>query len=113
MFHVVHTTPKRVLSHLLRLKREGEALLTRRELDPITEGMWAHRVFKYLAKISQDPDTFERVLWKRAVAVSPPDSPKPAIRSVEEMTRIQKEHVKRNLITLSAAIEQFEAQYAQ
>jgi hypothetical protein len=112
MFHVVHTTPKKALSHLLRLRREGEALLNRTTLDPLAEGMWSHRLFRYLKKISTDPETFERLLWKSAMAISLDGMPS-KIRTVEDMTRVQKKHVSNHLVTLAGAIEQFEAQYEQ
>jgi hypothetical protein len=110
MFRVVHTTPKRVWSHLLRLKREGEALLNRPDLDPLAQGMWADRMFRYLKKISADPETFERVIWNKMVALALDDFP-PAVRSGQEMANIQRKHVEKNLVTLTGAIEQFEAQY--
>jgi hypothetical protein len=112
MFRVVHTTPKRVLSHLLRLQREGEALLAQETLEILTEGMWGDRVFKYLRKISTDPQTFERVLFKSAMPLSLHGLRAP-IRSAEEMTQLQKKHVTRNLAILAGAIEQFEAQYLE
>ena len=110
MFHVVHTTPKRVLSHLLRLQREGEALLNQRTLEQLTEGMWSHRLFSYLRKISTDPETFDRLIWNTPMPDLLHDPPTP-IRSVAEMTRVQKKHVTKHLVTLAGAIEQFEAQY--
>ena len=112
MFRVIHTTPKKALSHLRRLQREGEALLNQPALEPLTEAMWADRLFRYLRKISADPDTFERVIWNKALALCMDDSP-PAIRSEEELSKSQKKHVERNLVTLAGAIEQFEAQYEE
>ena len=41
---------KRVLQHLARLRREGEALVHYRPLDELPQAMWSHRVEKYLAK---------------------------------------------------------------
>ena len=84
--------------------------MIRPDLDPLAEARWADRMFKYLKKISTDPDTFDRLLWKKMVALSL-DDPPPPIRSELEMTKVQKKHVERNLITLAGAIEQFEAQY--
>ena len=112
MFRITHTTPKKALSHLLRLQREGEALLLREEIDARAEGMWSDRVFRFLRKISADPDTFDRLMW-----IDPPtislDFSAPVIRSVEEMTNVQKKHVQKSLITLAGAMEQFEAQYEE
>ena len=86
--------------------------MRRPELDPLSGGMWMHRVFRYLRKISVDPDTFERVMWNRAMPLSL-DDPLPKIRSVQEMTKVQQKHVQRSLVTLGAAIEQFEAEYEE
>ena len=110
MFRVTHTTPKRVLAHLYRLQREGEFLLRQPELSPLDEGRWEDRVFRYLKRISTDPDTFERLMWNDPVALSL-DGPDRRIRSVEEMTKAQKRHVQKAMITLAGAIDQFEAQY--
>jgi hypothetical protein len=110
MFRVVHTTPKRVLSHLLRLRREGEALLNETTVSQLAEAKWSCRLFEYLRKISADPETFDRLLWKTPMPDLLAFHP-PVIRSVEEMSQIQKKHVAGHLVTLTGAIEQFEAEY--
>jgi hypothetical protein len=112
MFRVVHTSPKRVLSHLHRLKREGEALLQSETLDPRAEAMWSDRLFRYLRKISEDPATFERLLMKSVMALSTEAVP-PPVKSPQELTKVWKKHVANHLVTLAGAIEQFEAQYEQ
>ena len=112
MFRVTHTTPKKVMSHLLRLQREGEALLLREELNALAEGMWADRVFRYLKKISVDPDTFERLMWIDPPTVSLDFTSGQAL-SVEERSNAMKKHVQKHLITLVGAIEQFEAHYEE
>jgi len=112
MFRVTHTTPKKVLSHLLRLQREGEALLGQAQVSALDEGKWADRVFRYLKKISTDPETFERLIWKNMVPMSLDFRPR-ALPTLEEMTKIQKKHVQKTMITLAGAIEQFEAQYEE
>lgn len=72
MFRVIHTTPKRALSHLLRLQREGEGLLGEAEVGARAEAVWSDRVFKYLKRISEDPNTFERLMWNDVVNSTAP-----------------------------------------
>lgn len=96
---------------MLRLQREGEALLELPHLGHLAEGMWAHRLFKYLRKIAADPDTFERLLWKTALTINLDVIEPHRYRTIEEVTTVQKRHVRRHLVTLAGAIEQFEAQY--
>jgi len=112
MFRVTHTTTKKALAHLRRLQAEGEALLEQSELDALTQGRWEDRVFRYLKKISADPETFERIMWNDPQILSLDfDGPDRRIRTIEEMTKAQKKHVQKALITLVSAMEQFEAQY--
>jgi hypothetical protein len=111
MFRVTHTTPKRVLNHLRRLQREGTALLAEPEVSQLDEGRWTDRVFRYLSKISEDPETFERVIARDFPHFS--SFPPPAVESVEEMSMMLKRYVENHLITLAGAIEQFEAQYEE
>ena len=110
MFRVVHTTPKKVLSHLRRLQREGEGLLGEAEVGARAEAFWSDRVFKYLKRISADPETFERLMWNYPVALPPPEVFIPR-RTIAEIVAAQRREVQKTLITLAGAIEQFEAQY--
>ncbi len=110
MFRVIHTTPKKALSHLRRLQKEGEGLLGEAEVGARAEGIWSDRVFKYLKRISADPETFERLMWNDVVTLPPPEVFLPR-RTAEEIIAAQRKEVQKTLITLAGAIEQFEAQY--
>lgn len=110
MFSVSHTTPKKALSHLRRLREEGEGMLGEAEIGARAEGVWSDRVFGYLKKISVDPDTFERLMWNDVVTLPPPEEYHPR-KTPEEINAAHRKAVQNTLITLSAAIEQFEAQY--
>jgi len=110
MFRVIHTTPKKALSHLGRLQKEGEGLLGEAEVGARAEGIWSSRVFKYLKKISADPGTFERLMWNDVVTLPPPEASRPR-RTPEEISAAQRKEVQMTLVTLAGAIEQFEAQY--
>jgi len=74
--------------------------------------MWADRVFRYLKKISMDPETFERLMWIDPPTLSLDSTSLPTL-SVEERSNAMKKHVQKNLITLAGAIEQFEAHYEE
>lgn len=74
------------------------------------EASWSDRVFKYLKRISADPDTFERLMWNDVVTLPPPEEYHPR-KTSEEIIAAQRKEVQKTLITLSSAIEQFEAQY--
>ena len=110
MFRVVHTTPKKALGHLRRLQKEGDGILGEAIVGARTEAFWSARVFKYLKKISVDPDTFERLAWNDVVTLPPPDEYHP-MKTPEEIIAAQRKNVQKTLITLGSAIEQFEAQY--
>ena len=110
MFTVTHTTPRKVFGHLLRLQKEGGELLENESLDQRGEGMWSYRVYNYLGRISTDPETFARLNY-----IDPPTLDinlveRPQLTK-EEMTQIQYRHVRKTLVTLAGAIEQFEAQF--
>ena len=111
MFEVTHTSPRRALSHLMRLQAEGETLLGREFIEAIEGGRWEERVFGYLKKIAAVPATFEVVDVKNGMVISPLDMMHEPPLTEEEITFIQKQRVNKALITLAGAIEQFEAQY--
>ena len=91
---------------------EGEALLEQSELGALAQGRWEDRVFRYLKKISTDPETFERIMWNDPKTLSLDfNEPDRRIRTIEEMTKVQKNHVQKALVTLVSAMDQFEAQY--
>lgn len=110
MFRITHTTPKKALSHLRRLRKEGEGLLGEAEVGARAEARWSDRVFRILKKISANPDTFERLMWNDVVTLPPPEEYHPR-KTNEEIIAAQRKEVQKTLITLSGAIEQFEAQY--
>jgi hypothetical protein len=110
MFRVVHTSPKRALGHLRRLRAEGEGLLGEAEVGMLTEAFWSDRVFRYLQRIAVDPGTFDRMMWHDVVTLPPPEEYRPP-KTTEEHSRAQRQAVQKTLITLTGAIEQLEAQY--
>ncbi len=110
MFRVVHTTPKKALSHLRRLQREGEGLLGEAEVGARAEAFWSDRVFRYLKKIALDPDTFAQLMWSDVFTLPPPEIFMPK-RTAKELATLQRKEVQKTLVTLAGAMEQFEAQY--
>lgn len=107
MFSVTHTTPKRAYAHLTKLKAEGDALSNQSEIHPFDTGRWAERMFSYLEKISAVPRTFTDVIQRNFPVLGSEDS-KPL---VEAPVEIQRRIIQKYQVTLSSAIEQFEAQY--
>jgi hypothetical protein len=93
-----------------RLQKEGEGLLGEAEVGARAEAFWSDRVFKYLKKISADPDTFARLMWNDVVTLPPPEEYHPR-KTRDEIIAAQRKEVQKTLITLTSAIEQFEAQY--
>lgn len=95
---------------MLRLRKEGEGMLGEADVGARAEAFWSDRVFKYLKKIAADPDTFERLLWNDVVTLPPPEEYRPR-KTSEEIIAAQRKEVQKTLITLTSAIEQFEAQF--
>ena len=91
-------------------KEKAKGSWVRPRLGCAPEAIWSDRVFRYLKKISADPDRFERLMWNDVVTLSL-DNPSPPLRSIEERMNAQRKDVQKTLITLAGAIEQFEAQY--
>jgi hypothetical protein len=108
MFRITHTTPKRALLHLRRLRKQGDDLLAREILDIVSYSGWTVRTFMYLRKISEDPSTFDRPILNTMAVLSPPEAYRPE-SSIEEISQSQKKHVRSDLVTLAGAIEQLEA----
>ncbi len=74
MFAVTHTTPKRALSHLRRLEREGDAMLSSKDLlTPSDPCYWEARVVKYLRRITADCRALDEVLFGDMPALSAED----------------------------------------
>ena len=111
MIHVNHTTPGRLLSHLHKLTRDGEALLARPPfLTPLDEVPWDVRVWRCLDKITA-PHTFEGVTQlDRADAgdIDLLDFDRPR-RSVSEGDELLRRRIRRRLVTLAGVIEKVEA----
>lgn len=110
MLAVRHTTPKRALSHLRRLQREGEAILGSRdflhEFDPFR---WDVRLFEYLRRISADPSSLDEVVFRGRPVLSlhpPPPPPQPTPRELDKKVR---KDISRHLTILAHYIEQLEA----
>jgi hypothetical protein len=111
MIHLNHTTPGRLLSHLRKLTREGEALLSRPPfLTPLDEVPWDVRVWKCLDKITA-PHTFAGAIQlDRADAgdVDLLDFDRPC-RSASEGDELLRRRINRRLVTLASVIEKVEA----
>jgi hypothetical protein len=111
VIQLTHTSPGRLLSHLRKLAREGEALLARPPfLTPLNEVPWDARVWKCLDKITasntfagatqlDNADTGEMDLL---------DFDRPR-RSVAEMDELLRRRIRRRLVTLASVIEKVEA----
>ena len=111
MIHVTHTSPGRLLSHLRKLTRDGEALLCRPPfLTPLDELPWDVRVWRCLDKIVA-AHTFDGVSQlDRADAgdVDLLDFDRPR-RSVSEVDELLRRRINRRLVTLAGVIEKVEA----
>ncbi len=111
MIRLTHTTPGRLLGHLRKLTREGEALLSRPPfLTPFDEAPWDARVWKCLDKIAA-PDAFAG-----ATQLDNADTGKMDLldfdrprRSVAEMDDLLRRRIRRRLVTLASVIEKVEA----
>jgi hypothetical protein len=108
MLAITHTTPKRVLSHLFRLKREGEAMLASRDfLTPFDDARWASRLIDYLKRIYADPFAFDRVIF-RDFAGLPLNPEKTLEPTRKELDQIVRRNISCYLVTLASVIEQVE-----
>jgi hypothetical protein len=110
MIRITHTTPRRLLGHLRRLQREGEALLDLPGfLTPRDEWPWDARVWRCLDKIAA-PHAFdaaterdrEDVAAENPLAFGPPPSE-------WEADEIIRRRITRRLGTLASVIEKVEA----
>lgn len=110
MFKITHTTPKRVLSHLLRLQREGETLAQQGVADLVQAGRWEWRMLMYLRRVVADEKMFDRLpayqIWVPTAKeiYRGPIPLDPAVYGPGLRKRI-----KTRLVTLSSVIDQLEA----
>lgn len=110
MLRITHTTPNRLLSHLRKLQRDGEALLQLpRFLTPHDEFPWEVRVWRCLDKIA-GPDAFKSATQRDAEDTGVPDllafkPPRPEWEGDEIIRR----RMTRRLGTLASVIEKVEA----
>jgi hypothetical protein len=112
MIVIKHTTPGRVLGHLRRLQRDGEALLALpRFLTVVDEGYWEIRVWKCLDKIVTDRRAFDLALERDMEDIGGIrlEGPKPP----DKMNRLLRRRITRRLGTLASVIEKVEAQVEQ
>jgi hypothetical protein len=111
MIYVTHTSPGRLLSHLRKLTREGESLLSRPPfLTPLDELLWDTRVWKCLAKIAA-PNAFAGATQLDNADVGKIDLldfDRPR-RSVAELDELLRRRINRRLVTLASVIEKVEA----
>jgi hypothetical protein len=110
MLHITHTTSGRLLSHLGKLVRDGEALLARPPCLGVREpALWEVRVWRCLEKIAA-PATFEGALQQDNAEVGPinllDDRPR---RSAAELDELLRRRIRRRLVTLSSVMEKVEA----
>jgi hypothetical protein len=111
MIYVTHTSPGHLLSHLRKLAREGESLLSRPPfLTPLDELLWDARVWKCLDKIAA-PDAFAGATQLDNADVGKIDLldfDRPS-RSALEGDELLRRRINRRLVTLASVIEKVEA----
>jgi len=111
MLRITHTTPRRLLSHLHKLTREGEALLACPPfLAPVDEVRWDARVWTCFDKIA-DRHAFDRAVeLDRADRgdIDLLDFDRPPI-SAAECDALLRRRIGRRLVTLASVIEKVEA----
>jgi hypothetical protein len=109
MFNITHTTPKRVLSHLLRLQREGEALATRDDVTLIEEGRWGWRVHRYLRRILADQFMLDRLQAYQIPPITSSQFSLPHPLPREDYVAMIRKRINTLLTTLTSVIDQLEA----
>ena len=111
MLRILHTTPNRLLGHLRKLMRQGEALLESPPfLHPADEMRWDARVWKCFDQIA-DSQTFDGALQLDRADVGPIDlldfnRPR---RTVAEGDELLRRRIRRRLVTLASVVEKVEA----
>jgi len=112
MLKITHTSPRRVLGHLRRLQREGEAILS--SVDQLTlhdEYRWDGRVWNYIEKIAADPDSISNMIIDNfdPVEMGFAETLFPPIPTREEADRMIRKRMAQRLVTLASVTEQVEA----
>ena len=111
MIHLTHTTAGRLLSHLRKLTREGESLLSRPPfLTSLDEVPWDARVWRCLEKIAV-PNAFAGATQLDNAdtgEIDLLDFDRPS-RSVAETDELLRRRIRRRLVTLASVIEKVEA----
>ena len=111
MIYVTHTSPGHLLSHLRKLAREGESLLSRPPfLTPLDELLWDARVWKCLDKIAA-PDAFAGATQLDNADVGKIDLldfDRPS-RSALEGDELLRRRINRRLVTLASVLEKVAA----
>lgn len=110
MIRITHTTPNRLLSHLRRLQRDGEALLALARFLTLTdEWPWDARVWRCLDKIA-DPHAFDGATERDGEDLRPIDmlAFRPPLKEWEG-DEIIRRRITRRLGTLASVIEKVEA----
>jgi hypothetical protein len=109
MLRIAQPSARRVLSHLIRLQREGEALLEQPELSYVDECRWQARVWKCLDKVA-GRQAFQLASQADREEVGPIDllAFSPA-RPNWERERLVRRRIQRRLISLASVIEKVEA----
>jgi hypothetical protein len=111
MIHLTHTTTGRLLSHLRKLTREGESLLSRPPfLTSLDEVPWDARVWRCLEKIAV-PNAFAGATQLDNAdtgEIDLLDFDRPS-RSVSELDELLRRRINRRLVTLVSVIEKVEA----
>ena len=109
MLQIRHTTPRRLISHLRKLLREGEEILA--QPGPISvraEAPWDFRVWRCLGKIAH-PNAFDGALQLDQADVGPIDLLAPVQRSEAELDQLIRRRLQRRLVTLVSVLEKVEA----
>ena len=111
VLRITHTTPRRLLGHLRKLMREGEALLACPPfLTPVDEASWSARVWTCFDKIAH-PQAFDGAQQLDYADIGPIDlldfnRPSPSVAELDELVR---RRIGRRLVTLASVIEKVEA----
>jgi len=108
MLRIGQQSARRLLSHLIRLQREGEALLEQPELSSVDECRWQARVLKCLDKVA-GRRAFRLASQCDRKEVGPVDllafGP---VRTDWEMDRLVRRRIQRRLVSLASVIEKVE-----
>lgn len=110
MLRIRGKSARRLLSHLVKLQRDGEALLELPEIFILpAESRWEVRVWKCLDRIA-GPRAFESAVRQDAEEMGPIDllAPYP-MRTEVGVTQLVQRRIQRPLITLASVIEKVEA----